>query len=246
MLSQASGRRCGSSSKKAVLSGRCSTVLQVKNFRLAGTAFLGAVALTAALAPNVGDGAAAPASSLQQILDRAGRDSLPFNPELASVSCPVERGPVKMGSDADRFRVSTTVVSTSIGYLRARPKPTTYPRNNRIAPNELKTWQVGATMTQYKIESDGDIHIVLRDSTGHTMIAEIPYLSCVPTSSRWRSQIASARAAFAHSYYATTSWKYTKRSVTVRGLGLFDPPHGQTGASTNGIELHPVTAITFH
>ncbi len=24
------------------------------------------------------------------------------------------------------------------------------------------------------------------------------------------------------------------------------PPHGQTGAAGNGIELHPVTAVTFH
>jgi hypothetical protein len=33
--------------------------------------------------------------------------------------------------------------------------------------------------------------------------------------------------------------------VTVRGIGYFDPPHGQAGAAPNGIELHPVVAISF-
>ena len=171
---------------------------------------------------------------------------LPFNPQLAAVSCPYERGPVKEGSDADRFKVSTTVTATSIAYLRGSPKPSSYPRNNRIAPTELHTWQFTAILTQYKVESDGDIHLVLKDSAGRTMIAEIPYGACVPSSSRWRSAIAAARVTFTHVYSVSMSWHYVHRSITVKGLGMFDPPHGQTGVAPNGVELHPVTAVGFH
>ena len=133
----------------------------------------------------------------------------------------------------------------SIAYLGSRAKPSSYPTNNRIAPYGLKTWQLRAYLTQYKVESDGDLHLVLNDSTGRHMVAEIPYGSCVPSSSRWTSQIATARYAMTHNYTVTTSWHYVHRLVDVRGLALFDVVHGQTGAASNGIELHPVTGITF-
>jgi hypothetical protein len=206
---------------------------------------LAAVGLTAALTAPSHPTAPHGALSLQQLLDQAGHDGLPFDPELASVSCPVERGPVKEGSDADRYKVSTSAVSTSVYALRSRPKPSTYPTNNRIAPYELHTYAVTAYLKQYKLESDGDIHLVLKDSAGRSMIAEIPYGSCT-SGSRWRTSIASARSAFASHYSATTSWHYVTRSVTVKGIAMFDPLHGQTGVAPNGIELHPVVGITFH
>ena len=174
------------------------------------------------------------------------RVDLPFDPQLAAVSCPYDRGPVKEGSDADRFKVSTTVTATTLGYLLGRPKPSSYPQSSRIAPTELHTWQLTAVLTQYKIQGDSDIHMVLKDSAGRTMIAEIPYGACVPSTSRWRSAIASARATFTYLYPVSTSWHYVHRSITVKGLGMFDPPHGQTGAAPNGVELHPVTAVGFH
>lgn len=210
-------------------------------------ALLGTLALGGALLqPATSAPSAAPMPSLQQLLDRAGQDGLPFDPELASVTCPYERGPVKEGSDADRYKVSTTVAATSVYYLRTRPKPSTYPRNNRLSPYELHTYAVTAYLTQYKVESDGDLHLVLKDSSGRSMIAEIPCAPCVPTTSRWKSAITNTRTVFAHTYSATTSWKYVKRSVTVRGLAMFDPLHGQTGVAPNGIELHPVIALAFH
>jgi hypothetical protein len=215
----------------------------MRRLGMALTTLVGVAALAAAAPATT---TAHPAPSLQQLLDHAGHDGLPFDPQLAAVSCPVERGPVKEGSDADRFKVSTTVAGTSLYYLVTRPKPSAYPRNNRIAPYELRTWQLNATLVQFKQESDGDVHLVLKDSAGRAMIAEIPYIGCVPTASRWRTAIASARSAMTHAYAVSTSWRYVRRSVTVRGLGMFDPPHGQTGASKNGIELHPVIGIAFH
>jgi hypothetical protein len=148
---------------------------------------------------------------------------------------------VKTAADADRSKISTSpVLSTSIASISSRPKPTSYPNNNRIAPVELHVWQITATVTQYKEEADSDVHLVLRDSSNRSMIAEIPAPSCVSSISRFRTNIASSRSTWMHTFPLSTSWHYIHRSVTLRGLGFFDPPHGQTGASTNGVELHPV------
>jgi hypothetical protein len=183
--------------------------------------------------------------SLQELLDKPPVD-LPFVPELAAVSCPVERGPVKEGADADRYKVSTTVSKVTVRYLDARVKPTTYPKNRRVTSTELHTYQVTAYVTQYKQESDGDVHLVLKDGSGHWMLAELPYGACVPTASRWKTPIRNARAAFAAKYKVTRSWHYIHRLVTLRGIGYMDPLHGQTGVAPNGVELHPVTYVQFH
>jgi len=221
--------------------------------RVVAPAALAAAVLAVALAPSPsptpgpGPGRIAAAPSLKQPLDdETDHGGAPLGPALAAVSCPIERGPVKEGSDADRYRVSTTITATSVAYLVSRPKPSSYPNNNRLVPYERMTWQLTATLLQYKQESDGDVHLVVQDSAGCKMIAELPYSPCVPASSRWQAAIAAARASFTHTYTPTTSWHYVRRIVTLKGLALFDPPHGQTGAAGNGIELHPVTAVTFH
>jgi hypothetical protein len=114
-------------------------------------------------------------------------------------------------------------------YLGTRVRPGSYPTNNRIYPYELHTYQVTTYVTQYVLEADSDIHLVLKDSAGHSMIAEIPNPACVSVASRWRNYIAVARYAWAGHYYTTSSWHYIRRSVTVRGLAFWDVPHGQTG-----------------
>lgn len=182
-------------------------------------------------------------SDLQSLL--SGGVDLPFDPALAAASCPYERGPVKEGSDSTRFKVATTVVSTTVNYLRGRAKPSSYPRTTRVGGAELHTYQVHAYLTQYKIEADGDIHLVLKDASGRSMIAEIPLGSCVPSASRWKSSIATARLRFVSTLHATSSWHYLHRAITLRGIGYFDPPHGQTGAAKNGLELHPVIGVSF-
>jgi hypothetical protein len=161
---------------------------------------------------------------------------------LAS-GCGVERWSVKTGTDADRGHVSSKVVATSEASLVKIPKPSHYPSNNRIAPTELHVFQITVTVTQYKEEADSDIHLVLRDSANHSMIAEIPDPRCVRSTSRWRSNIVSTRSTWTHAYPLSTSWHHIRRKVTLRGLGFFDVPHGQTGVAPNAIELHPVIRL---
>ncbi len=124
--------------------------------------------------------------------------------EFASLVCPYERCPVKEGSDADRFKVSTTVNSVSVYYLRTRPSRRPTPRDHRVTSTEFHTYQVTAYLTQYKKEDDGEIHLVLKDSAGRSMIADIPYGGCVPAISRWKTAIASTRATFTQHYTLST------------------------------------------
>jgi hypothetical protein len=55
------------------------------------------------------------------------------------------------------------------------PKPATLPANNRIQPTETTVYRLHATLTKYKLETDSDYHLVVADSSGHTMITEIDH-----------------------------------------------------------------------
>ncbi len=84
--------------------------------------------------------------------------------------------------------------------------------------------QVSATITQYRLEKDGDIHLILEDS-GCTMIAEI-----IPGSPLRKM------------FKATSHWKKCGKRMNIMGTDFFDHEHGQRGAAPNGIEI-PVLYI---
>lgn len=166
----------------------------------------------------------------------------------AATSCGAWRWPVKTGSDADRFKVDKTAIVTSIRHLRSLKPPSSFTgfQDHRFRGAERHTWQLDRVrLTAYRIEDDSDIHLVIRDAAGKTMIAEIPRPGCVPRKSLWRAQIAAARKAFMARDHATTSWKHVHQRITLRGLGFFDEIHNVTGQAPNGIELHPVTRVRF-
>jgi hypothetical protein len=171
----------------------------------------------------------------------------PAQRSLAS-SCGVWRWPVKTGSDADRHKVSKTVDHTSIKHLVGLTAPSSFPdyyQKHRFRGAERHTWQLTARLTQFRLEDDGDIHLLLKDSSGRHMISEIPRPGCVANSSLWKAAIKAARLNFTHHYRVTTSWHHVHRKITIRGLGFFDEIHDVTGQARNGIELHPVTRVRF-
>jgi hypothetical protein len=160
--------------------------------------------------------------------------------------CGVERWSVKTGTDADSGLVNLgSTSSTSVATMRSWPKPGTIPANNRISPYETTQWVINATLTQYKAESDSDYHLVLQDSGGLTMIAEIPSPSCV-SGGPFASRIQTARNQFDAQYNATTSFQTANVPVQITGVGMFDFLHGQTGVAPNGIEIHAVFNIVFN
>ncbi len=165
----------------------------------------------------------------------------------AATSCGVWRWPVKTGSDADRRKVDRTAVDTTIRRLRARTAPSSFAgfQDHRFRGAERHTYRLRARLTQFRLEDDGDIHLVLQNRSGKDMIAEIPRPGCVATSSLWKRAIRATRSTFTNHYLVTTSWHFVNRRIRIRGLGFFDEVHNVTGQAPNGIELHPVTHIRF-
>jgi hypothetical protein len=162
-------------------------------------------------------------------------------------SCGVERWSVKTGTDADvgLINLSATQPNT-IATMRSWTAPNPIPANNRVAPYETTVWVINATLTEFKLENDSDIHLVLKDASGLTMIAEIPSPGCVGSSSPLAAGISNARSQFQAVYTPTTSFQTVNVPVRVTGVGMFDFLHGQTGVAPNGIELHPVIDIQFN
>lgn len=154
--------------------------------------------------------------------------------------CGTERWNVKVGSDADASRINlSNIVSITVGAMGLFPKPAKMPANNRVAPYELTVYEVSAQITRIAKENDGDFHLVLT-SNGSTMIAEVPELDCVSSSSPLYSGIASAANTLDG---IINSGMAMPVAVIIRGVGFFDFPHGQTGKAPNYIELHPVIGI---
>ena len=174
-------------------------------------------------------------------------EQLYANIDASSGSCGVERWSVKTGTDPDASLVDLSQpVSTTIGYLTSLAAPSTLPSNSRVQPTETTAYVVDATLVEYKLESDSDYHLVLKDSQGNTMIAEIPDPACVGSGSPFAAGIQNARSEFDARYTVTTSFQTANVPVQVKGVGFFDFNHGQTGVAPNAIELHPVVDIVFN
>jgi hypothetical protein len=161
--------------------------------------------------------------------------------------CGVERWSVKTGTDADVGKINLGSTTTqSIVTMRGWTAPSPIPANNRVSPYETTQWVLNATLTQYKAETDSDYHLVLSDASGNTLIAEIPSPSCVGSGSPLGPGIQNARNQFDAKFTATSSFKTANVPVQVKGIGMFDFLHGQTGVAPNGIEIHAVLDIIFN
>jgi hypothetical protein len=161
-------------------------------------------------------------------------------------ACGVERWSVKTGTDPYASSVNlASYVSSTIYNFQQSTRPASLPSNGRVAPRETTQYRLSGTLTKYVRETDSDYHLVIKDSSGRTMIIELPAISCVGSGSPFGTGISHARAQFDARFTATTSFKTTTTPVTVKGVGFWDFLHGQTGVAPNGIEIHPVLDITF-
>lgn len=161
------------------------------------------------------------------------------------LGCPVERGAIKSGTDPGAHSVNVALVrSTTVSQMRQWPRPNPAPGSNRVAPYETSVWSVDAELTGYKLEEDSDYHLVLKDSSGRSMIVEIPSPNCA-IGSAFQTGIENARREFDSQFSADMGFTATSVPVHVSGVGFFDYLHGQHGVAPNGVELHPVLDITF-
>ncbi len=161
-------------------------------------------------------------------------------------ACGVERWTVKTGTDPQAPSVDlSSYISSTIYNFHQSTRPASLPSNGRVSPRETTQYRLSGTLTKYVRESDSDYHLVITDSSGRTMIIELPASNCVGAGSPFGPGISRARQQFDARFTATTSMKTTSTAVTVKGVGFWDFLHGQTGVAPNGIEVHPVLDITF-
>lgn len=173
----------------------------------------------------------------------------PDRPAHASAVCGVERWSVKTLSDSGVSQVNFNPKDTTISALRAIPAPHVGFSTPRIAGVETTTYRVKAKLLEFKIEDDRDVHLVIAPSSSplKTMIVEFPDTACPGArSSPKKTQMKSVRAALLAGCGPASKSAFTdlQGSATITGVGFFDVKHGQTGVAPNGIELHPVLALS--
>jgi hypothetical protein len=137
------------------------------------------------------------------------------------------------------------VVPTTIIHLRSLPAPRFLPLHARLRPVETTVWAVDAILLRYRVEEDSDVHLVIADTGGRTMIAEIPAPQCVSASSPFLPAIRAVRLAFAARFHPTAYWQRPRIRVHITGVGFWDYKHGQSGVAPNAIELHPVLSMRW-
>lgn len=150
----------------------------------------------------------------------------------------------KTGIDPQVAEVSFAPVPTTIDALRALPA-VERPSQGRIAPVEMTTYVLrDVELRLFQRALDGDVHMVLADEHGHTMIAEAAPPFCTDAKSPWRARIDAVRAVVDKEIPMAVMGG-DHRIVSLAGPGYLDSRHGQTGVAPNGIEIHPVMALCF-
>lgn len=164
-------------------------------------------------------------------------------PASASPHCGEERAAVKLGLDSEAPSIKLAPVDITIAELVALPRPRKTPESQRAGNVERTMYRITATVIAYKLEDDGDVHLVVDDGLGHHMIVEIPSPDCAATGA-WAEEIGQARTASAGRLRPDRKLRAVRiPGVSITGVGFFDKLHGQDGVAANGIELHPVLAI---
>lgn len=178
-------------------------------------------------------------------------------PAGGEVQCGRERWSVKTTTDGVAVQEAKPPRRVTVAQLAALEAPKwkeTMPR----AGVELEAVEVLAFLCGSKWEEgDGDYHLVIADAAadcgpdGHglpdkTMIAEAPDPACAQGSPHLE-RMAQARAAAAQLLGVPGPRLRPVRPEPKRalllGVPFWDKRHGQTGASGNGIELHPLLGV---
>jgi hypothetical protein len=157
----------------------------------------------------------------------------------------VERWSEKVLTDALANTVNFTPKNTSVAHLVAIVTPTPSSTMPRYQPVEDSTYIVTCKITIKKAEADSDFHLVLSNGS-QTLIGEIPDPICASVAaSPYACQFQACRN-FINAHIASGNVSNVNiPQVTVTGVAFVDPPHGQTGAAPNNLELHPILNIYF-
>ena len=164
-------------------------------------------------------------------------------------ACGKERWAQKVLADPESANIDFSAVhEATIEQLIALPAPAFLHSTPTRRPSEQVVYRLHAVLIAYKLESDGDFHVVLGSlaNPSKTLIVEIPDPACLTTAYR--------PAAYANRHFfdqllapKTPGHLYPGHNivVAVTGVLFFDFKHGQTGVAPNAVELHPVLSISL-
>ena len=155
------------------------------------------------------------------------------------------RWAVKTLADAGAGGIDSTPRDSSVAALAslvARRGGT-----SRIAPVEARVWRLSnVRLVGLEAQPDGDIHLVVADRAGHTMITELPSPACdggAPAG--LKAEMNAARSGLLSAYGDPgPGFHRIDGYATLAGVGFFDYRHHQPGVAPNAIELHPVLSFS--
>jgi hypothetical protein len=162
-----------------------------------------------------------------------------------------------------RWSVKTLADAEGVQILNKSPRQTTIKSlANELAPEHLSTGHnfegrldgeheivsVDAFIVEYKREPDHDYHIVLQDpNSSETIVSEIPDPECdnLDGFPELQQRYRSIRAWIDSKVNVTSRMTEADPAIPVKieGVPFWDAPHGATGASDQGREIHPITDI---
>jgi hypothetical protein len=187
-----------------------------------------------------------PAAAQEKSSKQTLKDDREESEQEGDVTCGgVERWGVKVFTDPLANTIDWTPKSTTIAHLVSIATPTPSASMPRYQPVEDSTYIFNCHITIKKDESDDDFHLVLSDGT-NTLIGEVPDPTCSSVSiSPKVAQFIVARNWVVQNIGYGNINNVNLPQVTVTGVAFIDPPHGQTGAAPNYLEIHSIIDIHF-
>lgn len=159
------------------------------------------------------------------------------------------RWAVMTGTDTGAARIKPTPTRTTIEKLGALPRPAALPpqgdvpsayRARRLAPAETTLWAVEGTLTEARLNDDGDYHLTLRSASGQTLSGELPDPQRMEKPGPF-----AARMSLARRHLQARGHFGVKARVRVTGLGYFGRVRPGASGPKNGLQLHPIVDIAF-
>lgn len=150
-------------------------------------------------------------------------------------------------SDTAKMSVTWAPAATTIpdvAKLTAPAKITTA-RSNSF---QKHVWSLSKTIIErYRMASNGELVLELFDVQTQTyMNAYLEAPSCLPTTSRGRGQMLTARNNFLRGCPAPTKdWQMLGATADLSGVGFFNPVKTTMGALKNGAELRPLVSMSI-
>ena len=143
-------------------------------------------------------------------------------------------------NDSKESQINFNPLRTTIAYLISTKPSKTITNSTLRFGIELNTYTFECRIKDYRLEEDGDYHIVLTDliDKSKTMIGEIPNPNCSSVQkSKHNYQFLEARKFFENCLFKS---KLDTGVYIISGVAFYDIVHGQLGVAPNGIEIHPI------